>query len=63
MNIIFAQFGFSHLNGKLDDQNEEHWTKPEDSKPEKGTVDFYVQGKKAARLQRTKALICFPFVE
>lgn len=33
MNIIFAQFGFSHLTGKLHDQNEEHWTKTEDSKP------------------------------
>lgn len=62
MNIIFAQFGFSHLNGELDDQNEEHWKKIEDSKPEKRVVDFCVQGKKA-QLQRTKAFVCLSFVE
>lgn len=62
MNIIFAQFGFSHLNGKLDDENEEYWTKIEYSKPE-GVVVFYVQGKKAAQLQSSEMLVCFPFVQ
>lgn len=46
MNIIFAQFDFSHLNRKLGDQKERTLKKMRRFKNQRRAVDFCVQRKK-----------------